>query len=76
MKKILFFAYSQYADFEVAHALFLLKKLGKYEITTVSIDGKPVESTGGLWTQAERSLSDIKVTDYELILISSGDGVA
>ena len=75
MKKILFFAYSQYADFEVAHSLFLLKKLGKYMITTVSIDGEAVESIGGLWTQVERPLSDIKVNDYELILISGGDGV-
>ncbi|WP_019412700.1 DJ-1/PfpI family protein [Paenisporosarcina sp. TG20] len=76
MKKILFFAYPQYADFEVAHALFLLKKLGNYMITTVSIDGEPVESIGGLWTKAERSLSDIEVADYDLILISGGDGVS
>ena len=70
-----FFAYPQYADFEIAHALFLLKKLGKAKITTVSVDGNPVESIGGLWTQVESSLSDINATNFDLILISGGDGI-
>lgn len=32
MVKVLFFAYDQYADFEIAHTLFFLRKLGKAEI--------------------------------------------
>lgn len=75
MKKVLFLAYPQYADFEVAHALFLLRKMDKAKITTVSVDGKPVESIGGLWTQVEASLSEINVNEFDLILISGGDGV-
>ena len=75
MKKILFFAYPQYADFEIAHALFLLRKIGKYTVTTVSVDGEDVESVGGLWTKAEGALSDINVSDFSLILIPGGDGV-
>ncbi|MEH6892690.1 DJ-1/PfpI family protein [Bacillus sp. JJ864] len=75
MKKVLFLAYQQCADFEIAHALFLLRKMGEAKITTVSVDGKPVESIGGLWTQVEASLSEIKVNEFDLILISGGDGV-
>lgn len=74
MKKVLFLAYPQYADFEIAHALFLLRKIGKAKITTVSVDGKPVESIGGLWTQVETSLTEIKVNEFDLVLISGGDG--
>lgn len=36
MVKVLFFAYAEFADFEIAHTIFLLKKLGKAEITTAS----------------------------------------
>lgn len=53
MKKILFFAYPQYADVKIAHALFLLKKIGKYIVTTVSVDGENVESIGGVWAKVE-----------------------
>ena len=75
MKKVLFLVYPQYADFEIAHALFLLRKVGEAKITTVSVDGKPVESIGGLWTQTEASLPEIRVDEFDLILISGGDGV-
>lgn len=75
MKNILFFAYPQYADFEVAHALFVLRKIGKSTITTVTIDGKPVESIGGLHTQADRSLHEIDINQFDLLLISGGDGI-
>jgi protein deglycase len=75
MKKILFFVYPQYADFEIAHALFLLKKIGKYAVTTVSIDGEDVESVGGLWTTVESTLADTNIMDFSLILIPGGDGV-
>lgn len=75
MKKVLFFAYPQYADFEIAHALFLLRKIGKHTVTTVSVDGEDVESIGGLWTKVEGALSDVNVSDFSLILIPGGDGV-
>ncbi|MGG2014985.1 DJ-1/PfpI family protein [Bacillus sp. S10(2024)] len=75
MKRVLFLAYPEYADFEIAHVLFLLRKMGKAKITTVSVDGNPVESIGGLWTQVEASLSEIKLNEFDLILISGGDGI-
>lgn len=72
---VLFLAYPQYADFEIAHALFLLRKIGKAKITTVSVNGKSVESVGGLRTHVEFSISEINVKNFDLILIAGGDGV-
>ncbi|WP_445489299.1 DJ-1/PfpI family protein [Niallia sp. 03133] len=75
MRKALFLAYPQYADFEIAHALFLLKKIGKFAITTATIDGKFVESIGGLHTKSDAAVKYLNPGDFEIILISGGDGV-
>ncbi|MDQ0271382.1 4-methyl-5(b-hydroxyethyl)-thiazole monophosphate biosynthesis [Cytobacillus purgationiresistens] len=73
--KVLFLAYPQYADFEIGHVLFLLRKVGKAEIVTVTVNGLPVESIGGLKVHAETKLTEIKVNEFDLILISGGDGI-
>lgn len=67
--------YPEYADFQIAHTLFLLKKFGDVKMTTASLDGKEVESIGSLKTKADISLSEIKKVEYDLILIPGGDGV-
>ena len=76
MIKVLFFAYPMYADFEIGHTLFFLRKLGKAKITTATIDGEAVESLGGIVIQAQVAVSNVNPKDYDLILISGGDGVA
>ncbi|MGE8207788.1 DJ-1/PfpI family protein [Heyndrickxia sp. NPDC080065] len=75
MKNILFIAYPQYADFEIAHTLFFIRKSGRFKVTTVTVDGKPVESLAGLITMPQAGLSETDVEKYDLILISGGDGV-
>lgn len=75
MVKVLFFAYDQYADFEIAHTLFFLRKLGKAEITTASVNGKPVESLGGLITNADISLDKVNLEEYDLLLLPGGDSI-
>lgn len=75
MKKIALIIYPEYAEFQIAHTLFLLTKLGNAKITTVSLDGETEDSVGGLTTQVDASLSDIDVMDYDLILIPGGDGI-
>lgn len=74
--KILFFAYPMYADFEIAHALFFLRKVGKAHVTTCTFDGNPVESIAGLITMPQLGLEKAKVEDYDLILLPGGDGVS
>lgn len=75
MKKVLLIIFPRYADFEIAHALFLLHKIGNAEIISVSIDGEPKESIGGLVTVASSAISNIQVTDFDLVLIPGGDGI-
>ncbi|WP_313894421.1 DJ-1/PfpI family protein [Psychrobacillus sp.] len=75
MVNVLFFAHPQYADFEIAHTLFFLKKLGQAKVTTVSVNGKSVESVGGLTTKVEVSLHDVNLEAYDLLLIPGGDGI-
>ncbi|WP_010093838.1 DJ-1/PfpI family protein [Ornithinibacillus scapharcae] len=75
-KKILFFAYPMYADFEIAHTLFFLRKVGNATITTATVDGDPVESVAGLITKAHAVISDVDPRDYDMVLVSGGDGIA
>jgi len=75
MKKILFIAYNQYADFEIAHTLFFIKKVGKYEIETATLLGENVTSLGGLVTCPQLKIEEVDVRDYDLVLISGGDGI-
>lgn len=74
--KVLFFAYPLYADFEVAHTLFFLRKVGKASVTIATIDGKPVESLGGIVTQPHKAIDHVQPQNYDLILISGGDGIS
>lgn|SRR5690606_22593718 len=74
--KVLFLAYPMYADFEIGHTLYFLRKLGKAKVTTATVDGEPVESLGGIITQAQTAISNVDPTEYDLLLISGGDGVA
>ncbi|WP_026905585.1 DJ-1/PfpI family protein [Paucisalibacillus globulus] len=76
MVNVLFFAYPMYADFEIGHTLFFLRKLGKAKVTTATVDGEPVESLGGLITHAQIAISKVNPLDYDLFLISGGDGVS
>ena len=73
---ILFFAYPKYADFEIAHPLFFLRKVGKAHVTTCTIAGNPVESIAGLITMPQFALEKVKVEDYDLILLPGGDGIS
>jgi putative intracellular protease/amidase len=75
MKKILFYAYPTYVDFEIAHTLFFLRKLGNASITTATINGRAVESLGGLITQAQIALTEVNPEVYDLVLISGGDHI-
>jgi len=75
MRKILFIAYNQYADFEIAHTLFFARKVGKYEIVTATLLGEKVTSLGGLITYPQIKIEEVEVRDYDLVLISGGDGV-
>ncbi|MEK4198795.1 DJ-1/PfpI family protein [Cytobacillus sp. FSL K6-0265] len=73
--KSLVILFHAYADFEISHSLFLLRKVAKMEIVTASVDGLPVTSIGGLKTTIDVSLENLNIKDYQLILIPGGDGI-
>ncbi|MFC0300623.1 DJ-1/PfpI family protein [Virgibacillus soli] len=75
MKKVLFFVYDEYADFQIGHLLFFLKKLGKMKVDVASLHGKEVVSLGGLKVCAANRLQEAKMDEYDLFLIPGGDGV-
>src|SRR5690625_8012358 len=75
MKKILLRLHEHYADFQIGHILLFLNKLGRTNITTVSIDGTEVTSLGGLKVVPDTSLENIRVNEYDLLLIPGGDGI-
>ncbi|MBN6889497.1 DJ-1/PfpI family protein [Cytobacillus horneckiae] len=76
MMRVLFLAYPEFADFEIGHVLFLLRKIGKAEIVTSTVTGEAVTSLGGLKVMADCSVAEVDVTQFNLILVSGGDGIA
>ncbi|QUG85083.1 DJ-1/PfpI family protein [Bacillus nitratireducens] len=73
MKKILLFVYQTFAEFEVTVATALLKK--KYEIITAGLTKELIISETGFQVQPHIELSEVRVEEYEGIIIPGGDEV-
>lgn len=73
MKKILLFVYPTFAEFEITVATALLKK--KYEIITAGLTKGLIISETGLQVQTHIELSEVRVDEYEGIIIPGGDEV-
>lgn len=73
MMRILLCVYPNYADFQIGHLLFFLKKIGKAKIETTSIDGEIIKSLGGLRVRPDISMNQVQVKTYDLILCPGGD---
>ncbi|AFU14222.1 4-methyl-5-thiazole monophosphate biosynthesis enzyme [Bacillus thuringiensis MC28] len=73
MKKILLFVYPTFAEFEITVATALLRN--KYEIITAGLTKELVISETGLQVQPHIELSEVRVDEYEGILIPGGEEV-
>lgn len=73
MKKILLFVYPTFAEFEITVATALLKN--KYEIITVSLTKELIISETGLQVQPHIELREVRVEEYEGIIIPGGDAI-
>lgn len=73
--EVLLCIYPQYADFQMGHLLFFLKKIGQAKITTTSVNGEAVESLGGLRVAADFAIEELNAVNYDLVLLSGGDGI-
>lgn len=75
IKNVIVILHPKFAEFQIGHTLFLLKKVGNANIITATIDGNPVESIGGLNVHADVSLEQLKIDQANLLLIPGGDGI-
>ncbi|MBG0964540.1 DJ-1/PfpI family protein [Bacillus sp. SRB1LM] len=73
MKKILLFVYPTFAEFEITVATAMLKN--KYEIITVSLTKELIISETGLQVQPHIELREVRVEEYEGIIIPGGDAI-
>ncbi|ALQ69228.1 DJ-1/PfpI family protein [Bacillus thuringiensis] len=73
MKKIILFVYPTFAEFEITVATALLKK--KYEIITAGLTKELIISETGLKVQPHMELSEVRVDEYEGIIIPGGDAI-
>ncbi|HEY4601828.1 MAG TPA: DJ-1/PfpI family protein [Cerasibacillus sp.] len=73
MKKALLLVYDDYADFQIGHLLFFLKKKGHYHVLTGSVEGKDVVSLGGLSVKPDLPLSGINIEKFDLVILPGGD---
>lgn len=75
LQRILLLVYPKYADFQLGHLLFFLKKIGNYDIVTFSVDGKPVRSLGGLTIIPDEQLENLHPSSFKLVILPGGDGI-
>lgn len=73
MKKILLFVYPTFAEFEITVATALLKN--KFEIITAGLTKELIISETGLQVQPHIELREVRVEEYEGIIIPGGDEV-
>lgn len=73
MKKILLFVYPTFAEFEITVATALLKN--KFEIITAGLTKELVISETGLQVTPHIELREVRVEEYEGIIIPGGDEI-
>ena len=66
------FVFDGFADWEPSLVTAGLNSYSDFEIRTFSIDGKPVNSMGNLNVTPNFKLEEIKVTDFDLLILPGG----
>ncbi len=62
-----------YADWEIAHVLPELRRTGGYTVHTVSLDGKPVVSMGGLSVVPAGALASVEPEKAAIFILPGSD---
>ena len=62
-----------FADWEPAHALAELRRWGKRTVVVVGFDDEPVTSMGGLRVLPKIKLSDVHLSEVEILILPGGD---
>jgi putative intracellular protease/amidase len=67
------FLFDGFADWEPSLVTAGLNIYGDFEIKTFSLNGKSVKSMGNLTINPDFKLEDVKVTDFDLIILPGGN---
>jgi putative intracellular protease/amidase len=67
------FLFEGFADWEPALAIAGLNTYSDFEIRTFSFDGKSVKSMGNLTVNPDFRLRDVKISDFDLIILPGGN---
>jgi putative intracellular protease/amidase len=62
-----------FADWEPAHAVAELRRLGGYRVETVGLDRNPVISMGGLQIIPSRKIDELDLNDVAAFILPGGD---
>ena len=71
-KKVFIFLFNGFADWEIAFLTPELKKNKVIDLIYFSIDGKPVQSMGGLDILPDVSLQDVHVDEVHMLILPGG----
>lgn len=66
------FIFDGFADWEPSLVIAGLNTFSDFEIRTFSVNGKPVKSMGNLNVKSNFKLDEIKVTDFDLLILPGG----
>ena len=69
---VYFFVFDGFADWEAALALCEIRRPGDYQVRTVALDHRPVQSMGGLTVQPDTALDEIDQERAVLMILPGG----
>ncbi len=72
-KKVYFFLFDGYSDWEIAHLMPEIQKNENYDLKTFSIDRLPLKSMGGLTIMPDLKANEIDYQNAGMIIIPGGD---
>jgi len=72
MNKIFVFLFDGFSDWEISYLTPEINKSKQFELVYFSIDGKPVNSMGGLQVVPSISLNEVNIDDAVMLVLPGG----
>jgi len=72
-KAVYLFVAEGFADWEPAHAVAELRRLGRFRVESVALTSEPVRSMGGLAILPSKTIGEVDVRDVAAFILPGGD---
>ncbi|MGD9127662.1 MAG: type 1 glutamine amidotransferase family protein [Planctomycetia bacterium] len=72
-KDVYLYVHDGFADWEPAHALAEVRRTGGYAVKTVSLDGRPVVSMGGLRVMPDLAIEQVDPESVAIFILPGGE---